>query len=205
MKKRIMALTLAIVMVFGLCGITASAAVQTRYVNRNHKHQNNCVLWVREYRVDSLPYGLNTLNDKIKIINSKTPTVGAVAIMKNGNSYGHVAYVSAINGNKITIEESNNRGRFAIRTGTAKEFKDAKSEIVGYFVPKGKPPKGNYFPQYKGKSNSLVEGLKAVGANSSYSYREKIAKANGISGYRGTSAQNTKMLNLLKKGTLKKP
>ena len=63
----------------------------------------------------------------------------------------------------------------------------------------------NYFPKYTGSSNSLVTGLKAVGADSSYSYRKQIAAANGISGYSGTASQNTQMLKLLKSGKLIKP
>ena len=69
-------------------------------------------------------------------------------------------------------------------------------------------PSGNnvkYFPKYTGNSNSLVEGLKAVGADSSYAYRSKIASANGMSNYSGTAAQNTTMLNKLKAGKLIKP
>lgn len=63
----------------------------------------------------------------------------------------------------------------------------------------------NYFPKYTGSSNSLVTGLGAVGADSSYSYRKQIATANGISDYSGTAAQNTQLLNLLKSGKLIKP
>lgn len=66
-------------------------------------------------------------------------------------------------------------------------------------------PTVSCFPRYTGSSNSLVTGLNAVGADSSYSYRKQIAAANGISGYSGTAAQNTQMLNWLKAGTLKKP
>ena len=58
---------------------------------------------------------------------------------------------------------------------------------------------------YVSTSTSIVTGLNAVGADSSYAYRQKIAAANGISGYTGTAAQNTTMLNKLKAGTLKKP
>lgn len=62
------------------------------------------------------------------------------------------------------------------------------------------------FPAASGyKGNSIVDGLKSVGANSSFSYRAEIAAANGISGYRGTAAQNTKLLNLLRQGKLVKP
>ena len=62
-----------------------------------------------------------------------------------------------------------------------------------------------YFPRYTGYSGSIVTGLNSVGVESSYSYRSKIAVANGISGYRGTADQNTHMLNLLKQGRLIRP
>ena len=66
-------------------------------------------------------------------------------------------------------------------------------------------PTVSCFPRYTGTSGSLVTGLNAVGANSSYAYRKQIAAANGISGYSGTAAQNTQLLNRLKAGTLQKP
>lgn len=69
----------------------------------------------------------------------------------------------------------------------------------------GSTAKKTYFKKYTGKSNSIVDALKSIGAESSYSYREKIAKANSISNYKGTAEQNTKMLDKLKKGTLIKP
>ena len=42
-------------------------------------------------------------------------------------------------------------------------------------------------------------------ANSTFSYRKKIAQANGIKNYIGTAAQNTELLNKLKQGKLIKP
>ena len=59
---------------------------------------------------------------------------------------------------------------------------------------------GFLYANYKG--SSIVDALASIGVNSSYSYRSKLAAANGISNYRGTPAQNTKMLNLLKQGKL---
>ena len=58
-------------------------------------------------------------------------------------------------------------------------------------------------PLYNG--NSIVAALKLIGVDSSFSYRREIAKANGINLYLGTSAQNKKLLDLLKKGELVKP
>ena len=65
-------------------------------------------------------------------------------------------------------------------------------------------PTIKYYPQYTGETNSIVDALKSLGVDSSYSHRGKIAQANGIRGYAGTAAQNTKMLALLKQGKLRK-
>lgn len=79
-------------------------------------------------------------------------------------------------------------------------FKKTSHEIIS------KPEnKVTYFKKYTGKSVSFVDALKAIGINSSFSYRKKIAKANGIKVYIGSAAQNTKLLNLLKAGKLIKP
>ena len=59
-----------------------------------------------------------------------------------------------------------------------------------------------YYKKYTGTSGSIVVVLNAVGVDSSYSHRSKIAAANGISGYKGTAAQNTQMVKLLKAGKL---
>lgn len=66
-------------------------------------------------------------------------------------------------------------------------------------------PKVNYFAKYTGTSGSIVPALNSMKITSSFSYRSKIAKANGIKLYAGTSKQNTTMLNLLKQGKLIKP
>lgn len=52
---------------------------------------------------------------------------------------------------------------------------------------------------------SIVDALKATGADSSMEARKEIAAANGIKNYKGTAAQNTKMLNMMKSGDLVKP
>lgn len=62
----------------------------------------------------------------------------------------------------------------------------------------------SYYAKYRGTSASLVDALKSIGVNSSFSNRSKIAKANGINNYLGTGNQNTTLLNLLKQGRLRK-
>jgi GH25 family lysozyme M1 (1,4-beta-N-acetylmuramidase) len=59
-----------------------------------------------------------------------------------------------------------------------------------------------YYPRYKGKSKSLVDALKSLGINSGKNNRKRIAVLNGIKNYSGTATQNTRLLNLLKKGKL---
>ena len=59
-----------------------------------------------------------------------------------------------------------------------------------------------YYPKCASKYTSIVDALKSINVNSSFSNRYKIAKKNAIKLYIGTSKQNTKMLELLKKGKL---
>lgn len=59
-----------------------------------------------------------------------------------------------------------------------------------------------YYPAFT--NTSIVAGLKSIGVDSSFSYRRKIAKANGIILYAGTYKQNVNLLNLAKQGKLKK-
>lgn len=72
-----------------------------------------------------------------------------------------------------------------------------------------KLPKENtnvkYFKKYTGNTVSIVDALKSISENSSYSYRTKIASVNDIKNYSGTSKQNLQMLDLLKQGKLIKP
>ena len=61
------------------------------------------------------------------------------------------------------------------------------------------------FPRYTGGSGSIAAALDELGADPSYASRAAIAAANGIDGYRGTAAQNTRMLELLRQGALVRP
>ena len=67
------------------------------------------------------------------------------------------------------------------------------------------PSKVEYLPKYEGKSASLVDALKSLKLDSSFANRKKIATANGVKNYLGTSKQNTQLLNLLKAGECIKP
>lgn len=60
------------------------------------------------------------------------------------------------------------------------------------------------YPAYTGPKTTLSAAMTALGIDASYTHRKLIAKANNITGYIGTAAQNTQMYNLLAAGILKK-
>ena len=64
-------------------------------------------------------------------------------------------------------------------------------------------PKVNYLSNTNYTGVSIVDALKEIGIDSSYSYRSKLAIVNGITNYIGSAEQNTQLLNLLKQGKLK--
>lgn len=66
------------------------------------------------------------------------------------------------------------------------------------------PAQSQTYPAYTGEKTTLYNALAALGIDNTYSFRKKIAAANGITGYCGTATQNTRMYNLLVAGLLKK-
>ena len=133
---------------------------------------------------------------------------------KSANNLHHVAIVTGYSNNTIYLIGGNQGSESTL---SARRVTQNSYSINSRYIAKIVRPKYNnstatpvntgttYFPRYTGSSGSIVTGLKAIGADSSYAYRQKIAVANGISNYTGTAAQNTTMLNKLKSGTLKKP
>ena len=63
-------------------------------------------------------------------------------------------------------------------------------------------PAVEYYPAFS--NNSIVDGLKSIGVDSSMANRKKIAKANGINNYVGEANQNVQLCDLAKMGKLKK-
>lgn len=66
-------------------------------------------------------------------------------------------------------------------------------------------PGNEFYEACNSKETSIVDALKSKGVDSSKSNRKKIAIANGIDNYVGTSKQNVELLNLMKQGKLIKP
>ena len=152
-----------------------------------------------------------------------SPKVGDVIFFKGTRHAGanHIGFVYKVANGKVYTVEGNTSGASGVVDnggGVAKKAYDVKySKILGYGRPDytivgakktttttAKTSTVSYYPKYTGKSQSLVDALSSLKIDSSKANRTKIAKANGISDYTGTGAQNTNLLELLKAGKLKK-
>ena len=172
----------------GISGYSGTAAQNTQLLN-----------WLKSGTLKK-PGGTTTVEVSKteyfpKCSGSHTSIVNALKSVGANSSYDYRKQIAAANG------ISGYSGTAAQNTQMLSLLKSGALKKPGGSAA----PTVSCFPRYTGSSNSLVTGLNAVGADSSYSYRKQIAAANGISGYSGTAAQNTQMLNWLKSGTLKKP
>ena len=132
--------------------------------------------------------------------------------VRTSGTYGHIGIVlSAGDTTYYTIEQ--NKGGCRVVTNELRKYESdyhflrpLNQANVGADRTVPTPTKkAAYFKQYKGKSDSLVDALEAIGAKSDFAYRKKIAQKNKITNYKGTAEQNGKLLALLKKGKLVKP
>ncbi len=143
-----------------------------------------------------------------------TPSMGDIILYDwddkgNGDDKGwsdHIGYVVGVDNGIITVIEGNLNNSVAYR-----EIAVNGRYIRGYICPEyeteAEPkaettPKAEYYPQYTGSSNSIVDALKSMGIDSSFENRKNIAEKNGISGFSGEGSENLKLLVLLKQGKL---
>lgn len=111
----------------------------------------------------------------------------------------HVGVVVEANGYTFTAIEGNRGDAVSYRTYTVNQ-----KTLRGFARPKYSPVSSKYYPAYTGTSKSIVDALNVLAIDSSFKFRGAIAKANNIKAYIGTATQNTKLLNLLKAGKLKR-
>lgn len=110
----------------------------------------------------------------------------------------NIAWQYTSKGRFPKIISSGNSGNFDLNV----LYKEPVAKKVEENTKKPVKKKIVYYPRYKGKSSSIVDALKSLKINSSRKNRERIASLNGIGNYKGSASQNTKLLNLLKKGKL---
>lgn len=110
----------------------------------------------------------------------------------------NIAWQYTSKGRFPKIISSGNSGNFDLNV----LYKEPVAKKVEENVKKPIKKKITYYPRYKGKSSSIADALKLLSINPSKSNRKRIATLNGIKNYTGTATQNTKLLNLLKRGKL---
>lgn len=120
----------------------------------------------------------------------------------SGNYTGNsiVEYLNSIGKNSSFHARRIYAAQYGIKnyTGTASQ----NTQLLNAMRGNKKPTASSYYPAFN--STSIVDGLKKIGVDNSFANRKKIAKANGIGNYKGTSSQNNKLCNLARKGKLKK-
>ena len=160
-----------------------------KVVETNNKLQDTTIQSTDTIRNDIK--SVNTKVDNVQNYLTTTVTPKVDTVQKTVNTVNKTVNSTAKTVKKV--ESNTNKIKKAVSTAkpkaTAKTTPKTSSKTI---------KKTNY------KGNSIVDGLKSVGVNSSYDNRKKIAQANGIKNYTGTASQNTALLNKLKKGTLKK-
>ena len=160
-----------------------------KVVETNNKLQDTTIQSTDTIRNDIK--SVNTKVDNVQNYLTTTVTPKVDTVQKTVNTVNKTVNSTAKTVKKV--ESNTNSIKKVVSTAkpktTAKTTPKTNSKTI---------KKANY------KGSSIVDGLKSVGVNSSYDNRKKIAQANGIKNYTGTTKQNTELLNKLKKGTLKK-
>lgn len=107
-------------------------------------------------------------------------------------------------GSILTIQSKNVAGSFRVRSGShTYDGLDFLTKVKAIECPSQAPAGTSEssapdLPDLSGYSGvSIVDGLKFVGADSSYTYRKRLAEQLGISGYSGSAEQNMEMLRKL--------
>lgn len=161
---------------------------------------------------------LDTLNEQDEktsdYVNEGTNRVHTVYVTmsptEETHGKGHISMPGIRGGETKKLKETSVTKKKPTNSATKKKQSNSTTKKTSSSGARDKkPPKAKSTYTYKTKSGlntstSIVDALKATGVNSSFSNREKIAKANGIKNYTGSASQNVTLLNKLKNGSLKK-
>ena len=170
-----------------------------KVIETNNKLQDTTIQSTDTIRNDISNVSTKVDNVQNYLTTTVTPKVDTVqkTVSSVNNSVNTVKNTVTNTAKTVKKVESNtNKIKKAVST--------AKPKATAKTTPKTTTKKNKTIKKTNYKGNSIVDGLKSVGVNSSYDNRKKIAQANGIKNYTGTAKQNTELLNKLKKGTLKK-
>ena len=157
--------------------------VMTYGVNSKVKTETDCSTLVRACVKEASgkdPGNFSTLNE-------------ADMLEKSGLFEKRIAYTSNTTLYTGDVLVTKTKGHTVIVVEGAKRTKNEKNKDASTYYPKG-----------ASKCTTISSALDSIKVDSSKAHRTKIAKANGIDGYVGSSDQNTRLLSLLKAGKLKR-
>ena len=143
---------------------------------------DNSILEKIDTSTESITEKINTGTEQLMQSNSENTASILDTVNQNTNNLS--TQISGLE-NKVNTTVNNT----TVNSGTTNTSKKVK-----YYEP---------IKSYKG--NSFVDALKKRGVSATMAFRKKIASVNGIKNYTGTAKQNSKLLNLMKKGKLVKP
>lgn len=162
-----------------LFGVYTGVSYYNEHIDRKLVKCNNW--WIaRYYRGDARMQIATNPNEKYK------PTTA------------NIAWQYTSSGRFPKVISTGNSGNFDLNV----LYKEPVAKKVEEDTKKPVKKKIVYYPRYKGKSSSIVDALKSLSINPSKSNRKRIATLNGVNNYTGSAMQNTRLLNLLKKGKL---
>ena len=151
--------------------------------------------------LEKIDTSTESITDKIStstenMVNKSTENTSSIINVIDKNTNDITTGIDSLSAKVSTVNNTVNKTYQTLKQKATNKSSGSKtaSKNVKYF---------NKITSYKG--NSFADALKKRGVSSSFSYRKKIAKANGIKNYTGTASQNTKLLKLMKKGKLIKP
>uniref|UniRef100_A0AAU8B5C7 NlpC/P60 domain-containing protein n=1 Tax=Dulem virus 39 TaxID=3145757 RepID=A0AAU8B5C7_9CAUD len=155
--------------------------------------------WTSWFKIDGIEYETNNSDEENNI------KVGDTVTIKKGAKYGGAAnginiprkYIGTSQFTVTKVKENNGE--------TEAILKELISWVPVKYLTICEANPIEYYQKYTGKSTSIVDALKAIGEESSFSNRSKIANANGIKVYIGSASQNNKLLELIKTGKLIRP
>lgn len=160
--------------------------IMTYGVNSKVKTETDCSTLVRACVKEASgkdPGNFSTLNE-------------ADMLEKSGLFEKRIAYTSNTTLYTGDVLVTKTKGHTVIVVEGAERTKNKKSDSI--------KNTSIYYPKCASKCTTLSSALDSINVDSSKTHRIKIAKANGIKDYVGSAEQNTRLLSLLKKGTLKK-
>ena len=185
-----------------LCSNTFSYACETslqyfkkkgQFVTKNPKVGDQIFFW-NSNKTKSGHTGIVYKVDSAYVYTIEGNTSSTAGVVSNGGCVAKKKY--ALNNTRIKGYGRPNYKVSNSTTTTEKPLESVKNDV------------NEYYPKYSGNSSKIDEVLKAIGVPSkyigSYTKRKPIAAKNGYSNYSGTASQNLGLIDLAKRGKLKK-